>query len=200
MRTSALNTAFITLAAFLSGCNAPMTSAYTAADMEIAVDDVRDQLASSRFISSRDADSEPLVLVPTKMSNESNERLSRVDQWMAMSRVFLNPAVLELLRSKNISVVLPPDGERIKNAYTEEGSGAGFQYIDITSRSAPTHVINATFSSITRAADDDGMNDISDTRKDLFLIDYTIVDLSTRGIVWAGSNEFSRTAHGVLAN
>lgn len=190
-------------AAFTLGCGSQVrSSSYTAADMEMSVLEVRDQLASSRFLSVRTADSTPMILMPTRMSNFSNERISRVDQWAVISRVFLEPNVLELLRSKNISVLLPPEGERITSSYSA-GQGSSNTEIDYLSGSTvatPSHYINARFSSITRATSDDSGEGIADLRKDLFMMEYTIVDARSRETVWAGSTEIARVAHGLLAN
>lgn len=203
MKTHMLLVCLVFTIAVHAGCGSQVrSSAYTAADMEMSVIEVRDQLASSRFLSARDADSTPMVLMPTRMANYSNERFSRVDQWAAISRVFLEPDVLELLRSKNISVVLPMDGQRVTHSYSvrEGESGAGLDYMSAEVSAAPSHFINARFSSITRASEEDSGDGLADVRKDLFLMEYTIVDARSRETVWAGSTEFARVAHGLLAN
>jgi len=192
----------IVLCVCLGACSGPQSTKYTAADMDLAVDDIRESLASSGFLAGRDAASPSAVLMPTRMQNLSNERISRVDQWAAVSRVFLDQSVIDLLRSKNISVVLPTAGQRIANAYTQTGFDRGDQswYVDAEPAAKPTHAVDAVFSSITRAADEDGDEDLADIRKDLYRMDFTIADVASREIVWAGSFELARVARGTLAN
>ncbi len=189
----------------LTGCGPTRarTSTYTAADMDIAVVEIRDKLASSPFMSTRSSDSPSLVFQPNRMENLSNERISRVDQWAVVSRVLLDPSMLEMLGSKNITVTLPPVGERITNSYlsagTDADSGANLTFAP-QSNLLPTHMVDARFSSITRASSEDEDGGLADVRKDLFLMDFTIFMVRTREIVWAGSVEFARVAEGLLAN
>lgn len=191
----------------MTGCSSgPQSTAYTATDMDIVVNDMREQLSASAFLTGRDQRSEQIVLVPLKMENFSNDRLSRVDQWTAISRVFFEPTLVSLLQSNNIVLVLPADGQRVVGMIRggggqESDSDLNSDPYQLSESSAltPTHAVNARFESITRAASQKN-GELSNIRKDLFIVSYTIVDLQTRETVWAGSNEFTRLARGVLAN
>lgn len=174
---------------------APRASLLRASDLELTASDVVQQLAGSSFIRERSGGGAagaagPIVLVPTPMRNESDNRLSAGDQWAAMSLVLLDPAMLQLLREHNIVLQMPPEqAQRIAR------SGRSFSLPP--SVQPPTHFFTTTLRSITRAGDDQALGE-GQQRKDVFLWEYQIVDARTRAVAWSGSREFARIAHGSL--
>lgn len=127
-----------------------------------------------------------IVLKPVPMRNESDNRLSRGDQWAAMSLVLLDPNMLALLRQANIRVQMPLlESQRIARA--------GLTINEPPSREAPTHLFTATLRSITRG-EQGGKDDAG--RRDTFLWEYQILNATTREVVWSGSNRFARVARG----
>jgi len=100
------------LAGVLAGAGAcssgPRSTRFTAADLVLTTDELREALASSSFLASRDGDSPRAVLMPLEFENGSNERVSRVDQWAMMTRVLHAPGMIELLADHNVAVRMPP--------------------------------------------------------------------------------------------
>lgn len=198
MRTCQRSVIAAILACFVLGpvaCESvPRTTRYQAADIDLSVESIQQQLVEHPFIQSRDESSPPIRLMPFELENQSNERLSRVDQWAAVSRVFLNPDVLELLGEKNIHVVMPPDATHRLEQFGVDGLRD--RTVD---RELATHAIRAVFMSSTRVAGD-GSGDVADARRDDFLIDYSISEVDSGRMVWSGAVEIARYAHGVLAD
>lgn len=187
-----LSVALVVLTAGLGGCSsAPRTTLLGPSDIELNTVQVAEQLASSDFVLNRPADAPPVVLHPEPMENLSDNRLSSADQWAAMSRVLFDPRVIELLRAHNVRVQLP----RLK---CDDLARAGVEASVETEAERPTHVFRSRLTSMTRAGADSGeeVTSSSARRKDWFTFEYTIVDLQTRQIVWNGSTELARSAHG----
>lgn len=173
----------------IGGCGAPpRTSQLRASDIEFATTEVSQQLAESEFLRTRTATSPVVVLQPRPMENLSDNRLSRGDQWAAMSMILMNPSVFEMLRSKNVQILVPLDSRY-------DATRAGIT--STVPSGAPTHVFQPVLRSITRAGSE-GSKPEADTRKDLFLMEYSITELQSRRVVWGGQTSFARVAHGKL--
>jgi hypothetical protein len=187
----------LAIAAFIaaSGCaTGPKTTRYQAADFEFATGEVVQQLLAHSFIQSRDEDSPPIRLMPFELENQSSDRLSRVDQWAAVARVFLNPDVLALFSEKNIDVVFPEDAVRRLDQFGVDEAAERR-----SAREPATHAIRAVFMASTRTAGE-REGDVARARRDNFIIEYSIAEADSGRIVWSGQTEYSRYAHGVLAD
>lgn len=177
----------------LPGCaTAPRTTTYTAEDLLEASHQFASALARSDLLATRDASSPPIRLGLGEMVNRSNERLADVDRRATVARVLIAPAMLDTLGRKNASVVLPPPD-------AAELSRRG---VDLASAHAsyepPTHLVGATFRSLTRTAS--LVAGPADARKDYFLVDMVITEADTRRAVWADTFEFARVARGRLVD
>ncbi|MBL8746422.1 MAG: hypothetical protein JNK58_08715 [Phycisphaerae bacterium] len=168
----------------------PRSSALRAADMEVSCDEIRQQFASSGLIAGRTPDSPEIVLVPGAMENRSYERLSKLDRYGATVRLLNDPAMRELFAHANIRVVEPATDAGVYRALglSPDPPARGL---------SPTHILQASFSSAQRQAAGTARA-TSDLRKDLFLIQFDVVDLKSRERVWSGSSEFARVAYGEL--
>ncbi|MBA4028372.1 MAG: hypothetical protein C0475_04450 [Planctomyces sp.] len=176
------------------------TTLLRASDTLLSAQRVLEQLAQSDFILMRTQSSERLVLRPHPLENLSDNRLSRGDQWAAMARVLLDPRVLELLRSRNIVVQMPP-------LASDAVARAGLTVREPPAELAPTHLFTGRLRSITRAGAPEadagagerrGAGSERTQRTDRYFFEYTIIDARTRAVEWAGSAELARRAHGSL--
>lgn len=185
------------LALLAAGCASgppARTTLYTAEDLLEASGRLAVDLAASPWLTSRSSASPPARIGLGEMENRSNERLAPVDRHATVARVLISPAMLDTLAAKNIAVVLPPAqaGELERFGVADAAAHAGYD--------PPTHLIGATFRSITRTAALTGSGRPADARKDYFLVDLVITDADTRRAEWAGTFEFARAARGVLAD
>ncbi|MEO1129541.1 MAG: hypothetical protein AAFX05_07520 [Planctomycetota bacterium] len=193
----------IALLGTLAACSAPSlrpSTLYSAADMQIIASDVVQSLAVSDFLVGRNERSDPIVLQPDRMWNLSNERLSQADKLAAVTRVLYDRGMQELLAAKNVAILYPlKDRWRVEHL-TPEIDVDPFRDAGLDRPSSglrPTHLLQAQFNSVTRtAASREGQ--ASDTRTDLFSVDYTIVEVDSRRIVWAATSQVKRFAHGSL--
>lgn len=167
------------------------TTYYSAADMQEAADAVRQQLASSDWLAERDETAPRIVLQPTNLRNRSSERITSTDRWAAVTRLLYEPSLQRLLRERNVAVLLPESAPLEAERFASEEAPAGKAL-------EPTHALNAVFQSVRRAGSKG--EGPADTRKDVFRVEYTIVNLETRETVWEGESLFARTAHGLLVD
>ena len=186
--------ACLLLIAGCAGTPAPRTTLLQARDIESTTTDVREALASSEWLATRSSTSDPALLQPQPLVNISDNRLTPGDEWAAMSRVALNPAILDLLAGKNIRVQMPA-------LVNDRLGGVSAQSIEPAASIAPTHLLSATLRSLTRAADQRGrLSGESTVRKDTFLVEYTVTDVRTRTVVWSHTSRFARVAEGSLVD
>ncbi len=170
---------------------AAKTTQVQPSDMQLNTPQIVEQLAGSDFIRNRPVDAPPIVLRPDPMENLSDNRVSTGDQWVAISKVLFDQRMIELLRSKNITVQMPP----LRSASIAR---AGLTVNEPPAQTKPTHVFRARLMSLTRAGGGETVASDKTQRKDVFTFEYTIVDLRTREIAWSGQSEFARLAHGSL--
>lgn len=171
------------------------TTMYSAADLIEASDKMAASLAASELLAVRTPDSPPMRLGLGELLNRSNERLSDMDRHATVARVLISPAMLELLASKNASVVLPPARTEELERFGVSGAEAAASY------EPPTHLVHATFRSMTRTATlARGRDKPADARKDYFLVDFVIGEADSGKAVWADTFEFARLAGGTLAD
>lgn len=188
-------------AALPCGCAAPGGAALrerstrpTASDLIGASTEVLAQMRESEWFKARGPDSPPVLLVPEEMENISNERLGRIDRWAAVARLVFAPEMLDLLKQKNIEVLLPRDEMLL---LTRAGAAPPLA-AELEPGEAPTHLLTGQIRSITRTASQSGGP--ADQRQDLISTQFAIVEFSSRRIEWTGTWEFKRAARGVLAD
>lgn len=168
-----------------SGWGAGRTTVYTPEDMNEIADAARQDLSASDFLTTRTPASPRVVLQPASVRNVSSERIDRADQWAALTRVLYAPGMLDRFRAANIDVVTP-------EAVRDHEAGQPW------AGDAPTHALNCTFASVKRAGS--ASLGPADDRKDVFNVDYSIVDLRTRDTVWTTTVTIARTAKGLLVD
>lgn len=171
---------------------AARTTRLADADLTQAVLSIRQQLADSRFLAERSADSPEARLVLRRVENLSTDRIPVAEQWSLASRVIGDPAMQELLKSKHITLQLPPE----KIALLERG---GLEFPDLEPESWPTDILSSQIASGTRAGSLTGGRD-TDIRKEYYLISFTIEDLQQRTILWQGTAELAREAEGTVVD
>ena len=196
----------IVMCLWLTGCSSTSSTArsggayttrYRAADILLVTETVADRLAAHAIVAGRDATSDAIRIVPAeRMENRSSERLSRTDQWATMALILLDPAMLQLFSERNIEILMPP--ERMRAMADRRIPGLDQARV-LAPEDQPTHVFHAVFSSMTRGADVTGRG-VSNERKDLFIVEFTLVNLATGQAEWVDSFEFARTAGGTLAD
>lgn len=155
--------------------------------MVVASDELRQGLADSSFLTTRDAESPPLVLLPLEFENGSNERLSRVDQWAMITRVLHAPGMIELLDEHNVRVRIPLEQEPL---FARFDLAEEMDEIEFSSSDEPvTHAFKMSLQSMTRRGDE------GPSRKDVYLVLVEIQDLETRQVVWSEFTDVTRVAH-----
>jgi hypothetical protein len=183
------------LAPIAGGCASTArarTTRLASADLDQAVLEMRDKLASSRFLADRGPDSPESRLVLRRVENLSTDRIPIAEQWSLASRVISHPGMQQLLRARNVVVQLPPE----KVAILER---AGLEFPALASEDRPTHVMRATIASGTRAGSLSGGPD-ADIRKEYYLVTFVIEDLQGRDILWQADVDLAREAGGSIVD
>ncbi len=175
------------------GCAAPpeRTTLLRAADLRVNTMQIVDQLAGSDWLRGRDTQSPRIVLRPERLENLSDNRLSQGDQWAAMSMVLLNQRMLDMLRSRNVVVQMPP-------LRSEAIARAGLTVNEPAAQLEPTHLFSGRLRSLTRAGGGENAGSDRVQRRDTFLFEYVVSDIRSREVNWSGQTEISRLAHGSL--
>ena len=171
-----------------------------AGDIELAVAEVKQDLAESAFITSRDKASTKVRLVPSEMENLSSDRMSRIDRWSAVSRVLFDPSMQQLLATKNVDLFMPRDAALLLTRFgtvSDRDARVAPISIDESPDFSPTHTFAGKILSITRAASQDA-NAPADQRQEVVRVEYSIIELASRKVEWSGAHEFKRTASGLL--
>lgn len=185
MALACVITAVVSTGCESTGGTGANTTLIQASDLLEVSDAARAALASSAFFVSRSAASRPLTIEPGRVTNISNERLTAGDRRAMLTRVLYEPGIQQQLASRNIALLRPSESPELL---------AGVWPVAF-STTPPTHVLNAQFSSASRQAAI--ANSLSpDARSDLFVIDYTLVELATRDVVWSHQSELKRYATG----
>jgi hypothetical protein len=175
------------------GCtpNLSNTTRPQLADMHAVTAEIVASLDESLGLAERSPDSEPMVLTIGQVENRSSDVLTKAEQYYLMqsvARELADPAGIG--GSRNIRFVMPADA-------VEEIRRRGSLWAGFAQDREPTHVINGDFRSITRTASVDGQ----ETRRDYFVFEYQIVDLTDNGsLLVAEAAEFEREAVGRLFN
>jgi hypothetical protein len=141
---------------------------------------------SSQFISSRNAASPPIVLSVQKVENLTSDVITESEQWAMMVEIANDVFVRSPLgRNANIKLIVPR--ERLTLA-RRRGVVPAFDSAD----ALPTHIMTATFRSVTR--------DEQAQRFDEYFCEYEISELQSREIVWSDRVKLTRKAFGRAYN
>ena len=175
----------------LSSCSAPQSTRLRASDFEVTAARVTAALAASDFLAQRRPDSDQIRIVTRRVENLTSDVLTPGEMWMSVARVQGSLPVAALARDRNIVFQLPPQEiERLRRAGFESPLGP---------ENRPTHELKAVFRSATRSGSRRDTH-YTDIRKEYYFLEYQIVNLSSRELVWNGSFEFAREATGLLIN
>ncbi|MEL6740113.1 MAG: hypothetical protein AAFP26_05620 [Planctomycetota bacterium] len=180
----------VTVLACSACTTAPRTTRHTAADLLEASDTLRDSLARSAWLAGRGPSSPPYRLGLGETVNRSADRLSQSARRVVLARTLLGEGMLDLFDARGVAVVLPPaDAQELARFGVDEASHVG-------AYERPSHVAQATFSSLTRVASLGGGP--ADARRDTFLVELTIIDADSRAVVFTDRFEYARVAAGRL--
>ncbi len=181
---------------------------FTVSDIEYTSAELSAQLAGASFLQGRGPGSPEIRLMPGEFANISTERIGEADRWVMISRVLHDPGIFELLRSKNVSIVMPEQRRRLFERFaiadaaghdvTLEDGGVVHQpaTVRFEDASIATHALNTTFLSATRTATDN--DDDANERKELFVVQTEIIDLGSGRAIWSGQTQFARVARGLI--
>lgn len=177
--------------ALLAGC-APVPRRHTrleAGDLEALVQHMVQSLAASDFLEQRTARSAPIRIVIDKAENLSSDIVTESEQWMVVARVRGAIPLVEFSRTKNIVFQITPQRYKTlrRAGYTD----------DLGPDDPPTHTMAATFRSLRRAGSA-GRRGVSNLRADTYYMEFRIVDLRTRAVVWIDEFSFTRQAQGLM--
>ncbi len=139
-------------------------------------------MAGGGFLAARGPNDEKMVIAIQKVQNLTNDIMSEPTRWYLMARVRDSLPVGSLSREKNVAFVIP--AERLRQA-RQRGM---LREEDAPMDRRPTHVMSATFRSVTRSTGRE--------RTDLYYCDYAITDLGSGEVVWTDKVEFKRAASG----
>lgn len=171
----------------LSGCSSKgETADLTQSDMDMTVSEIAASLARSDFLTERNKNSAPIVIMIEKVENQTAEVIKPAEQWMMMARVCGSPQVAGLFPTKNVTFQIPPER---------------WQLLSEPYRSQPptvraTHTMTAIFRTAVRDARNQAGFVNAQTRHNM--LQYQITDLTSRKILWQDEVLISRQAKGLL--
>lgn len=183
----------ILLALLSAACaSAPRDSRLRGEDFSAIAGRVAQALARSDLLSTRTADSPTWRWQAMQADNLSSDRLSGTDRWAVVSRVLFDPGTQQLLTSRNVQVLAPP--EVIRAAQQQFAP-------DLPASNDPaTHILSAEIRTLTRGFATTASASLANARSDTFLVRYTLRDAVTGAIVWTDEEELKRAAFGSLAD
>lgn len=164
------------------GCSSGPRSTRLQEDDFVAITDaMAESLATSDFLKGRTSHSPEIVLTLQKILNLSTDLIPEGERWYLIERVFDSVPIQTLRRDKNIRVIRPAD-----HVKAGKDKGLFIQTGDVVAM--PTHVLTATFRTITRSG--------GNSRTEVYGCQYEIVQLTTGDVVWSEMFEFKRQAFG----
>lgn len=168
----------------LSGCAGPprtQTTFLRAADLVEMTDRMAASFAETDAIASRTPSSPPWVVSIDRVVNHTNQVIPDREKWLYIGRLRTRLAEARVGADMNITWVVPPERWPIIAEELGRDEPAGL-------RLPPTHVLTATFSSLT--------NTSGAGRSDAYLCRYELVDLDGGRIVWSDAWEVKRAIGG----
>lgn len=145
-------------------------------DLVAMTDRMAMSLLASDMLAGRDEQSPRWVVSVDRVTNRTSDVIPHRELWafMARLRALLNQS--PELRRRNVVFVLSPDQAAALNQRQGDDAGA---------RARPTHVLAATFRSLTQ--------DTRTVRSDTYLCAFQFIDLASDEIRWEDSYEVKRT-------
>ena len=172
------------LVACTSSSDRPQTTRMTAGDFVEMAGQMAQSLIHSDAVGERRPDSPRWVVSIDKVQNLSSDVMTEPEQWAIMARLRGAMPIQSLWDLKNVRFVIPPQRVVALRHHPDAVEfGASFG-----SRRQPTHMMTATFRSITRAQ--------ATRRIDLYYCEFEILDLDTGQTVWTDRFEYKRAARG----
>ena len=191
MRTTLLRQALSIMAIILVtvlgsfGCAGPArTTRLTVDDLNAISTEIAQQLAAADVFASRSPESPRWVIAIRKVENLTSDVMGQAERWYIMERIRAQTPVAALWRERNMRFVIPEEQRRaVRERFEIQLEAPGFG-----DERAPTHVMEGTFRSVTRA--------VSRGRTELYYFEATLLDLATGQPVWSGTFEYKRDARG----
>jgi hypothetical protein len=180
----ALRLTAILLAATLVGCATARSTRVTVEDFSEMSNAMAQSLARSPWLDQRNPASEPITVSIEKVQNLSSDVMTQSEQWYVIQKLRSSLPITALWDQKAVRFVIPPEKQQL----VRQDAALAPDAADYGSQRRPTHLMSATFRSITRA---DATN-----RTDLYYCEFEILDLATRLPVWTDKFEFKRAAAG----
>lgn len=178
--------AMLLLLSVVTACAPQRSSRLSIGDVDAIVAQTKQSLTASRFIQSRSPASPPIVLSVQKVENLTSDVITESEQWAMMVEISNDVFVRSPLgRNANIKLIVPR--ERLTMA-RRRGVVPAFESAD----ELPTHIMTATFRSVTR--------DNAAQRYDEYYCEYQITELLSREIVWSDRVKLTRKAFGRAFN
>lgn len=176
------------LAGLLLACASPSRSTrMTVDDFQAMAGAMAESLLHSDALAARGPGSPPWVVSMEKVRNLTSDVMTDSEQWMIMARLRATTPLRALWDEKNVRFVLPPEAAtRLNDELVESGTLA--EGDPQPARRTPTHMLTATFRSVTRAT--------AEARTDLYYCEFQLLDLNTGEPIWSDRFEFKRQALG----
>jgi hypothetical protein len=173
---------------FAAGCAGPETTRMTADDFDEIATRMAASLRRCPAIAARTPNSPLWVVTIDKVTNLSNDVMSEGEKWYIMARVRGMMPMLALRQDKNIRFVIPAERKDAMLNDPNIGVQAGELTDAFASERHPTHELEATFRSITRAD--------ATHRTDAYVCEFQLLDLTSGEPPWVDQFEFKRAASG----
>ena len=190
-RTAALASVMLLGGAMVSGmagCSTAQSTRLTASDFDLTIEKMVQSLAASDFLKERRPDSSEAWVVINKVENLTTDIIPVSEQWMLVARLQTAVPVKQLADTKNIRFQITPE----RHAMLRE---AGFTDELITPPTV-THTLQAVFMSAPRAARS-GQGGQLTARSDFYYLEYSLLELQSREVVWTDTFEIKREARGL---
>lgn len=171
-----------------AGCSSAQSTRLTASDFDQTIEKMVQSLAASDFLRERQPDSPQAWVVINKVENLTTDIIPVAEQWMLVARLQSSVPIKHLAQTKNVRFQITPERHEMLRQ-------AGFTDELITPPTV-THTLAAVFMSAPRAARD-GKGGQLTSRSDFYYLEYSLLELETREVVWTDTFEIKREARGL---
>ncbi len=144
-------------------------------------------LAGSEALAERDPDSVPWVITVDKVTNLTSDVMTQAEQWAVMQRIAGALPVRALRDTKNVSLVLP-------RGRSDSVIADGDHELPGAMRWTPTHVLHATFMSLTRAEEGEDAK----RRVEAYYCEFELLHVAGGEPMWTDRFEYKREARGAI--
>lgn len=141
----------------------------------------------SRALAERGPGSEPWVVSMQEVVNLSSDVIPEREQWSVLYQVRGAQPIAALWDTKAVRFVMPRD--RVEAMRADEDAEE-FSEPAFGADRAPTHVLTATFRSVTRGEPE------GKVRTDVYLMEFEVLPVAGGEPVWNDRFEFKRAARG----